>query len=643
MSNEVKQIRKIVPIEQWLNDPYYIGSEYKAIYPYWQEVISRYVNGKYSKFIFHGSYRYGKTYTARILFLRLRYEMSCYENFPVLFNLSPTTTLKFIWLSISEKKAKSTGIDQLLEIYDSIPYFTEHAKRNKNNNTELVTKGMNLFWGADVSHMTGEDLYGVIFDEGNFVRAAKGQEFEKARKLFLEAQIRGKTTFSIGGKGYGFYGLMSSSDEQTSFVEREVEQAEAPDQTFKTLVARSAIYLVKPQAFSPIRKAVFPGNGDFEPFIVEEATDEYKSKVNETKGITFEQFIKENEQKLEYVPIDLLEFYRKDIDYALKTISGIPRRGTGKLFKNLKILESCFRNNTLKNPIDRPAIELTLGKDDTFEDYIDEETLLENYEDGQPVYIHFDLSRKNDSTGFGSVYKSAITGKFRGLLQIRIKHDPNFEEIDIQKVIDIVHYMSDIGITIGHISGDIQFMNLASQSLKKKYEYSAKDDGGRPRKVVEYLSVDKDASCYLLVSYLIKKGIFETYWYEELYDELRQLDYNPQEGPGGKVTHVDGVSEKDIADGMVGAAFSCVSGEGLSTEDLIVADVLQKSKEMKESGDGDFYDGLQIEDDKEYTDMIGQGSKTNSELEDILGDDFEDYGIADEDREMDRMMKSLMR
>ena len=41
-----KQIRPIVPIEEWLNSPYYLGSTAHIIYPYWKEQITNIVNSK---------------------------------------------------------------------------------------------------------------------------------------------------------------------------------------------------------------------------------------------------------------------------------------------------------------------------------------------------------------------------------------------------------------------------------------------------------------------------------------------------------------------------------------------------------------------------------------------------------------------
>ncbi len=41
-----KQIRPIVPIEEWLSSPYYLGSTAHIIYPYWKEQITNIVNSK---------------------------------------------------------------------------------------------------------------------------------------------------------------------------------------------------------------------------------------------------------------------------------------------------------------------------------------------------------------------------------------------------------------------------------------------------------------------------------------------------------------------------------------------------------------------------------------------------------------------
>ena len=48
-AGKVEQVRDIVPIEQWINSPYYIGEDYKSIYPYWRDLICDIFSSKRTK------------------------------------------------------------------------------------------------------------------------------------------------------------------------------------------------------------------------------------------------------------------------------------------------------------------------------------------------------------------------------------------------------------------------------------------------------------------------------------------------------------------------------------------------------------------------------------------------------------------
>ena len=134
-------IRPIVPIEQWLTDPFYVGDEAESIRPYVAEFIKEFSNATYTnelgmtvpkrKFIATGASRTGKTYGSRLLLDRVLYEMSCWKNFPCLFGLSPSTVPKIFWLSYTIGKSESTGLKGLMKIIDKTPYWQmPDVKRN---------------------------------------------------------------------------------------------------------------------------------------------------------------------------------------------------------------------------------------------------------------------------------------------------------------------------------------------------------------------------------------------------------------------------------------------------------------------------------------------------------------------------------
>jgi hypothetical protein len=230
----------------------------------------------------------------------------------------------------------------------------------------------------------------------------------------------------------------------------------------------------------------------------------------------------------------------------------------------------------------RDYITLSLGGDDTFEEFIrSEEALLQNYQ-GEPAYIGIDLSRgRIDATGFSLVFKSSEDNLFYMPLCIRIKRKAEFEEIDVSKVLNICIYLSDIGFNIGGIVGDSQTLGLFAQILVKYF--------GKER--VQYNSVDRDTDAYMLMSFMIKKGRFKTYKNLPLQHEMQDLIYYKEigkvdhpaigsfQGAGGS-EYATGeeakIGSKDLADSACLALHACFISEGMEESDYIAQELVEK-------------------------------------------------------------------
>jgi len=69
--------RKVVPVKDWIRDPYYVGSIAGELYPFWEEVIIEIEETKKNELIITGGLSSGKSFCALVLFLRKVYELSC--------------------------------------------------------------------------------------------------------------------------------------------------------------------------------------------------------------------------------------------------------------------------------------------------------------------------------------------------------------------------------------------------------------------------------------------------------------------------------------------------------------------------------------------------------------------------------------
>ena len=95
-----KQIREIVPLEDWLENPFYCGDDGLQIYDYWKQEMLDFHNSGKSEWILFGSLGSGKTTAAIYTLIRKVYELSCYEPIPYLYNLMSSTILYFIYFSV---------------------------------------------------------------------------------------------------------------------------------------------------------------------------------------------------------------------------------------------------------------------------------------------------------------------------------------------------------------------------------------------------------------------------------------------------------------------------------------------------------------------------------------------------------------
>lgn len=162
--SKVFQIREIVPIEEWIDSPYYAGPDAASIYPYWKQHIINIFNSpvRINEVILTGGLGTGKTTIANILLLRRIYELSCYTNIPALFNLMASSKLMFAYFNINMAQALLTGYGQLKEMIDNCPYFQEKFPRNIRKDSEInfPQANMTVRFASGTQHTIGTNLIG---------------------------------------------------------------------------------------------------------------------------------------------------------------------------------------------------------------------------------------------------------------------------------------------------------------------------------------------------------------------------------------------------------------------------------------------------------------------------------------------------
>lgn len=123
------KIQEMVPIEEWVNSPYYAGPDCDRIYPYWKKALIDIFSSKVriNEVILSGAIGTGKSTCAIYIIVRILYELSCYNNIPAHFNLMASSLVTFLYFSLSKSQAELTGYGQIKNLIDSIPYCGDNV------------------------------------------------------------------------------------------------------------------------------------------------------------------------------------------------------------------------------------------------------------------------------------------------------------------------------------------------------------------------------------------------------------------------------------------------------------------------------------------------------------------------------------
>ena len=599
---KAEQIRPMVSIEDWLNDYFYVGPEVDYMRPYVKDFIrdfseSTYVNEQgltvpKRKFICTGASRTGKSYGVRILLQRIFYEMSCYRNFPCLFGLSPSTVPKIFWLSYTYSKAESTGLKGLIKMIDKVPYWQQPDLKRKDLESELIFPFCEVRTGSNVSHIIGEDMLGCVLDEANVRKVAKGTEVEETQKMFQEMRQRSVMTFS-GKNGIwgGFSGIISSSTTSSSFVAIELEKAKKEGDT---VVMEASVYEANPEQYSKEKVPVFIGNGTIPPFIVDKADSSIRTQIVDSYGQTLEDFLKDNEELIEQVPVSIRKFYEEDLSFSLCNMSGKVQSGTNKFISNHSWISKLW--NDEKRPCSREIPNIGIYDPTSPIDLWNPDIALKNYH-GENVYVHVDASQKHDYTGFSALFFNSETQKIETILTTSffMNDEISDNQIDQEKILQLTLYMRDNGVKFGFLSGDHYAKDFLIPQWKKIFGNDHAD----------YLSVDTSPSGYLTMLNFMKMGRYSVPYYSQLDYELKNLIYDRVLN---KIDHPHNANAnkpvffKDCSDAFSGATFHIYTRENVHYETMLI----EKEVDKVDIPDDGFYTDIGYEEEYEDVDAYAE-------------------------------------
>ena len=567
VSLDAKLVRDIVPIEVWLDSQYYLGPDADRIYPFWKREIADVFNDPngISEVIITGSIGCGKSTAALVIFIRKLYELSCYENIRALFKLMSSSSIAFIYFSLSKMQAQLTGFGQIRDFIDSIPYFHEYFCRDEKISSILLwpQEKLLLTHGSEAIHGLGMNLIGAIMDEANFHKGESSESNQasvvtavsKIARLYTSIVNRSKSRFTTDGKDNSISILISSPTHSSSFTEERISKG-MDDPHTKIIDAK--LWDVKPVGtYSATKFYVFRGNDKLDPYIVDTIAD-FKG-FTESAGIGLE-ILKEwsvedaikhlsdaHQQLFVGVPLDFKRSFESSLIQSMQDIAGVSVAPIGRLFSSRISYNKCVRAE-LEHPFTKQEFVISTGDTVAVSDYLRPGHVWRHPKAKR--YLHIDQSLANDSTGISCFHIASFT-EISGVMypiietdfMLRINPPKRPYQIDIGKVRDFVFYLvRTANLQIGNVTYDC----FASDESRQVMTTAGLNAG--------YLSVDRDDKAYMTMVNLIMEARLILYKYIPFEEELFNLIHNRARR---KVDHpING--SKDVTDSVAGAIYNAI-------------------------------------------------------------------------------------
>lgn len=561
---ESEQIRPIVPIEQWVNEDYYIGRDgNKLLYPFWKNLICDiFTEGRqnYTTVVLTGGIGTGKSTVAAYIILRKLYELSCYKNIPGLFDMMSNSFTSFLYFSLTKYQAERTGFAQFRSIVDGVPYFNEHFCRNKYRNSTLdFPENVRLFYGSSTGDCIGQNMIGSILDEANFFGDSSGSDVDYGNVVKLHDSImsRQASRYTRNGVNHSLSVVVSSSTFQSSYTQQLYEKS-LTDSSIK--YARARLWDIKPKGtYSNEMFYVFAGNDKFDPFIIGSTSDlSVKLGISLDPSLTVKEAITKLSQEyrnlIDEVPIDFYPNYANNVIQGLQDFSGMSVASTGKLFSSRSVFESCIDESI------QPLFSKNEFTVETCND--DPSNCIQYYLNGIefphkecPRYLHIDIGVSNDAYGIACCYKHGnkiVDGvevpEFYYDFTLRIVPPPAPKRVSISRCHEFIKYMRDnLELRIGLITFD-QFQSMASRQYLEENGFN-----------VAYQSVDKTDEQYLFfVDCMYKNCVhfgreFADAMHKELFDLIWYRNKRKVDHPSGGTA---AGHYKDRMDAIVGSLYN---------------------------------------------------------------------------------------
>ncbi len=493
-ASRAELIRPIVPINEWIENPYYVGDLVYTLYPKYKQHIKsifdeeRDVSDYIDEIILRSSIGTGKTSFINVVLIRKLYELSCYSDIRPLFNLMTSKKLMMVYFSITKEVAENTGYAQLRDMILTIPYFQDNFLPNtkKSYDIEWPERNMKIVSGSNSNQVIGADVIASVIDEGDFYgstnanTSSDGQALSKAQQLYASIRQRARSRFLVNGINHSLNCILSSPTYASGFISQLLESNRANPHAY---IIEETLWTVKPKGtYSSTMFLVFKGTNLIDPCIVEDVSffkDFYATIYEtcpemETKDVIteFHKLPKDKQEFFIEVPIDFKSDFEVNLIKALQDIASVPVAPLGRLFTSNIYYQKAIDNTDSVLIQDEITITTDVNDERTIQTYFKPDYTPKHPE--LPRFLHFDQSITGDEAGVACCYVEARPNANGGIDKkvtvewvVRIVPPKKPNQIDLKKLRSICYYLRDtLNLQIGKVTFDSYASEEAIQDLQ---------------------------------------------------------------------------------------------------------------------------------------------------------------------------------
>lgn len=554
-----------VSIDQFINDPYYLGQTYGEgrVYPYWvnklHEIFPNPLYSPVQEALITGCIGAGKTTVAIIGLLYDLYHVVLLKDPHKKYKLIPTTPIVISLITATMDLAGAVMANQLLDVLGASPFFMSkfNPKKGDHLDEDLFPHHVGIAYGSRGGHSLGKAVIGAIIDEANFQNAVADQAVQNYNTIKRRMQSR---FMMKGGILPCRMWIVSSRNEGSSFLESHIDAKRGNKGIF---VAEPAIWEVQAHKgiYSGKTFPVFTGTLTEQPRIL--TTDE---EVESYAGYVIQ------------VPVEYREQFEDNLPGALQDLAGVATRNGVNLIYNVEKLEQSM---CLDNCMTSDELRLTLTGEDQIMQYYQKPLPPGQY------YVHLDGAKSGDRYGFAMsrvteqisvTMNSAITGDSMSKISPMVETPLAFgikalpgSEVPLWKVRQFLVDLRSQHVNIAYVSFDgYQSMDMAQLLAKLGFNSG-------------YSSVDRTKDPYLKLASNISLGLHKMPKSKILKNELINLQNLPKKIDHPLTVMIDGKQEKggkDIADAVCASAFNAINAAMTLTQSNMIEQMKTSPKQM---------------------------------------------------------------